>query len=274
MESENRKDRKVPCRLAAFDLDGTLLNSQHALSTENREALQALVTNDILVVLISGRMHRSMKPISDQIGLESPIISYNGGMIRHATSSEIYHHIPVPADCALAIVDACAQQGLHLNFCLNDELYVTERNTWSELYEIRTGVPATPIGDLRELAGETPTKLLIIHTPEELPSLLSNFQNDYGKKLYVTQTQPEYIEFMNAEVSKGQALSVLANRFGIPIDTVVAFGDSYNDESLLQTAGFGIAMANGVTPIRACADYITGTNDDNGVARAISELIL
>lgn len=271
MESEGRK---VPCRLAAFDLDGTLLNSQHALSPENRKALRDLTANDILVVLVSGRMHRSIQPISDQIGLENPIISYNGGMVRHATTGEVYHHIPVPADYAMAIVDACTQQGLHLNFCLNDELYVAERNTWSDLYEARTGVPATPVADLRELAGETPTKLLIIHTPEELPSLLSNFQNDYAKKLYVTQTQPEYIEFMNPEVTKGRALTALANRLDIPMETVVAFGDSYNDESLLKTAGFGIAMANGVPPIRACADYITGTNDDNGVASAISELIL
>jgi hydroxymethylpyrimidine pyrophosphatase-like HAD family hydrolase len=79
---------------------------------------------------------------------------------------------------------------------------------------------------------------------------------------------------MNPEVTKGRALSALADRLDIPMNTVVAFGDSYNDESLLKSAGFGIAMANGVPPIRACADYITATNDDNGVAKAISELIL
>ena len=79
---------------------------------------------------------------------------------------------------------------------------------------------------------------------------------------------------MNPEVTKGRALTALANRFDIPIDTVVAFGDSYNDESLLKTAGFGIAMANAVPLIRACADYITTTNDDNGVAKAIWDLIL
>ncbi len=79
---------------------------------------------------------------------------------------------------------------------------------------------------------------------------------------------------MNPEVTKGHALTALANRFNIPMDTVVAFGDSYNDESLLKTAGFGIAMENAVPPIRACADFITTTNDDNGVAKAIWELIL
>ena len=187
--------------MAAFDLDGTLLNSEHTLPPKNREALGELAANDVLVVLVSGRMHRSIQPISDQIGLENPIISYNGAMVRHATTGEVYHHTPVPADYAMAVINDCVEQDLHLNFCLNDELYVAERNAWSNLYETRTGVPATPVGDLRELAGETPTKMLLIHTPEKLQPLLDSFQTNYAKKLYVTQTQVEYIEFTNPEVT-------------------------------------------------------------------------
>ncbi len=277
MQPETVNARFAPrrkCRLAAFDLDGTLLNSAHEVSSEHRAALQELVKNDVLVVLISGRMHRSIQPISDAIGLENPIISYNGGMVKHATTGEVYHHTPVPADAAMAIVNECVAQDLHLNYCLNDELYVAVRNEWSALYECRTGVPATPVGDLRELSGETPTKMLIIHAPEELPPLLAHFKTAYGEALYVTQTQAEYIEFMNPAVTKGRALTALASQFDIPMETVVAFGDSYNDETLLKVAGFGVAMGNAVAPIKACADYITATNDENGVAQAIWELIL
>ena len=260
--------------MAAFDLDGTLLNSNHELSPENCKALQQLADNDILVVLVSGRMHRSIKPISDQIGLKNPIISYNGGMVKHAITDEVYHHTPVPAEYASMIVRDCNDQNLHLNYCLNDELYVVERNEWSELYEVRTGVPAIPIGNLQQMDDKTPTKLLIIHKAEELEQLLEQFKSKYLDKLYVTQTQPEYIEFMNPNVTKGNALMALCNRFKIPLDAVVAFGDSYNDESLLKTAGYSIAMENAVTPIKDCADYITTTNDDNGVAKAIWDLIL
>lgn len=265
---------KIPCRLAAFDLDGTLLSSHHTLSDENREALQALSDNEILVVLVSGRMHRSILPISEQIGLENPIISYNGGMVKHAITNEIYHHTPVSAKDANQIVKDCIEQDLHLNFCWNDELFVAEKNKWSDLYELRTGVPATPIVDLNLMSDKSPTKLLIIHPAEQLLPLLESFKSKYADKLYVTQTQPEYIEFMNPNVAKGRALTALARQCGIPIDTVVAFGDSYNDESLLKTAGFGIAMENAVDPIKTCADFITTTNDANGVAKAIWELIL
>lgn len=265
---------KIPCQLAAFDLDGTLLNSNHDISQENHDALQQLIANDVLVVLVSGRMHQSIKPISDKVGLDNPIISYNGAMVKHATSGEVFHHTPVPAEDAMAIVKDCMEQNLHLNYCLNDELFVSERNEWSELYEARTGVPATPVGDLFNLAGETPTKLLIIHPPEELPPLLMRFKSTYLKKLYVTQTQPEYIEFMNPQVSKGSALTSLVERLNIPMEETVAFGDSYNDESLIKTAGFGIAMSNAVQPIKDCADHITLSNEQDGVAIAIKTVIL
>ena len=264
----------ITCKLAAFDLDGTLLNSDNQLSQENCTALQELEENDIIVVLISGRMHRSILPISNQIGLQNPIISYNGGMVKHALTGEIFHHTPVAADHAMEIVSDCIERGLHLNFCLNDELYVAEKNKWSELYETRTGVPANQVGCLSKFNDETPTKLLIILPPEQLPTLLNEYKTTYSEKLYVTQTQPEYIEFMNPDVTKGRALEALADRYGISLDSIVAFGDSYNDESLLQTAGFGIAMGNAVEPVKENADFITSTNDENGVAKAIYDVIL
>ena len=265
---------KIPCRLAAFDLDGTLLNSNHEVSGENLKALHQLIANEILVILVSGRMHQSMKPISDLIGLKNPIISYNGGMVKHAVTDNVLYHKPILAEDADAIIRDCKEQDLHLNFCLNDELYVANRNKWSALYKVRTGVSATAVGDLEKLSGEKPTKLLIIHPPEKLPALLAQFKSAYSGKLYVTQTQPEYIEFMNPDVSKGRALTALLERLNIPINETVAFGDSYNDESLIKTAGFGIAMRNGVQQIRDCADYITSSNNENGVAEAIIELIL
>lgn len=264
---------KIPCRLAAFDLDGTLLSSNHKVSGENLKALQQLIAKEILVVLVSGRMHQSMKKISDLIGLENPIISYNGGMVKHAVTDKVFHHTPMPAEYANAIVRDCKDQNLHLNYCLNDELYVANKNEWSELYEDRTGVSATEVGDLQKFYDEKPTKLLIIHPPEELQTLLSQFKSTYARELYVTQTQPEYIEFMNPHVSKGRALTALVELLSIPIKETVAFGDGYNDESLIKTAGFGIAMDNAVQHIKYCADYTTSSNDENGVAKAIKEIM-
>lgn len=265
---------KIPCRLAALDLDGTLLNNDHVVTDRNCTTLQKLSKQGVTVILVSGRMHQSILPISNQIGLENPIISYNGGMIKNAKTGEVSHHTPIPAPLAMELVEYCKPLGLHLNFCLNDQLYVQAKNQWSALYESRTGVVATAVGDLHQLDGEEPTKMQVLDTPEKVERLLVTFKKDFGEQLYVTRTQVEYIEFMNPQVSKARALKALVAQLEIPLDSVVAFGDGYNDESMMRVAGFSIAMGNSVDEIKACADYIAETNHNDGVALAVERLLL
>jgi Cof subfamily protein (haloacid dehalogenase superfamily) len=175
---------------------------------------------------------------------------------------------------AMELVEYADTLGVHLNFCLDDLLYIKEKNQWSELYEYRTGVTPTVVGDLHQLEGGEPTKMQLIDTPEKIDRLLTECKNAFGERLYVTRTQAEYIEFMNPQVSKGPALKALAGKLDIPMDAVVAFGDGYNDESMMHVAGFSVAMENCVDELRACADYITETNHADGVALAIERLLL
>lgn len=265
---------KVPCRLAALDLDGTLLNDEHIVTNRTCDALQKLSAQDVVVVLISGRMHQAILPISNQIGLENPIISYNGGLVKHPQTGEVMHHTPIPAVEAMALVEYSDQEGLHLNFCLNDQLFIKEHNQWSELYEKRTGVSATALGNLHELDGQEPTKMQILDTPEKIDLLLTECKAEFGERLYVTRTQVEYIEFMNPQVSKGRALQALADQLDIPNNLIVVFGDGYNDESMMGIAGFRVAMGNSVDEIKAIADYTTDTNQNDGVAIAVEDLLL
>ena len=265
---------KIACRMAALDLDGTLLNSDHVVTQRNCEALRQLSKEGVLVVLVSGRMHQSILPISDQIGLENPIISYNGGMVKHAKTGEVFHHTPIAATTAMELVDYCDERNIHLNFCLDDQLYIRMENAWSELYESRTGVRAIAVGNLRKLAGGEPTKMQVLDTPENVEGLILDFQRDFGDRLYITRTQIEYIEFMNPQVSKGPALKALAARVGVPMRLVVAFGDSYNDMSMMDAVGFSIAMGNAIDELKDSAHYITESNDNDGVAQAVERLLL
>ena len=137
----------------------------------------------------------------------------------------------------MALIEYGDREGLHLNFCLNDQLFIKEYNQWSELYETRTGVPATALGNLHELDGQQPTKMQILATPEKIDLLLTDCKTEFGERLYVTRTQVEYIEFMNPQVSKGRALQALADQLDIPNNLIVAFGDGYNDESMMEIAG-------------------------------------
>jgi Cof subfamily protein (haloacid dehalogenase superfamily) len=114
----------------------------------------------------------------------------------------------------------------------------------------------------------------ILDTPKKIDQLLIECKEKFGEQLYVTRTQVEYIEFMNPQVSKGRALKALAAQFDISTDLLVAFGDGYNDESMMEVAGFRVAMGNSVDEIKACANYITDTNHNDGVALAVERLLL
>ena len=265
---------KVKCRMLALDLDGTLLNSNHEVSLHNIKILNTVEQQGTLVILVSGRMHQSMLPISQQIGLQNPIISYNGGMVKHPKTGDVSFHLPVPRSLAVRLIEYCQKANLHLNFGWNDQLYVRQRNHWSDLYESRTGVSAEATGDLLKLPEAEPTKMQVLAEPEKIPNLLKQFEETFGSDLYITRTQPEYIEFMNPRVSKGLAITSLANELGIPISETMAFGDGFNDESMLQVAGHSVAMENAEEEIKHICNYITASNDQDGVALAIEQLIL
>ncbi|HIE26115.1 TPA: HAD family phosphatase [Candidatus Poribacteria bacterium] len=264
----------IDCHLAAIDLDGTLLDSEYQLCEENRQTVQKLAEKGVIVVLASGRMHETILPFSRRIHLNDPIISYNGAMAKDVKTGELLHHIPIPSNLAKKMITYCANRNLHLNFYLDDVLYVRERNKWSELYDNRTGATSNPVGDLHRFDGDEPTKLQIVDSPQNIDRFLIEFNNLFKDELYITKTQPEYLEFMNPSVSKGSALIAVAGRLRVSMAKVVAFGDGYNDMSLMEAAGFRVAMGNSIDEIKTCADYITSTNDENGVAAAIKELLL
>jgi Cof subfamily protein (haloacid dehalogenase superfamily) len=265
---------KIECHLAAFDLDGTLLNNSFQISGRNCEAIRKLVEKGITVVLVSGRMNATILPFSRQLGLEGPIISYNGALVKHSKTSKVYHHLPVASNLAIRVIDLASRWNLHLNVCLDDSVYVAQKTVWSQLYDSRTGATSIPVGDLHQFEGQAPTKLQTITDPTLTDSWLEKFKNEFRTQLYITKTMAEYIEFMHPEVSKGKALSALAKRFGISKERIVSFGDSYNDETMFKVSGFSIAMGNAVQPLKECADYISSSNDEDGVAEAIEKLLI
>jgi Cof subfamily protein (haloacid dehalogenase superfamily) len=259
-------------KLAAVDLDDTLLGPDGTVSPRNAAAVRALSASGVMVVLASGRMHQDTAKYCPTLGLTGPVISYNGAMVRSADGSATYHHVPVLADLASQIVHWAQARGYSVNYYLDDTLYVRQRTPWTDLYTSRTSSVAHEVGDLTQFDGREPTKLIILESPEETDRLLAEFRSRYASSLYITKTKPEYLEFMNRGVSKGKALEALSGRLGIPSAEMVAFGDSYNDVSMLQYAGVGVAMGDGVEEARAAADYVAPPCLEDGFAAAVRHL--
>ncbi|MDR3708267.1 MAG: Cof-type HAD-IIB family hydrolase [Capsulimonadaceae bacterium] len=256
--------------LIALDLDGTLLNKVKKVSPRNTAAVNAAIARGIHVCLASGRTHEATSKYAAPFTTtpEDLIISYNGARVG-TLGGELIYEKPVSADQAAWLIDYAFEHDLHLNFYTGDTLYVSKLTKWSELYQARTGTVPNAIGDLRTMKGKPATKLIIVDSYEKTNSLLAPMKEHFGSALYITKTDDEYLEFMNAVVDKGEALSFVAQRLGVARENTAAFGDNYNDLPMLAWAGCGVAMSNGKPDVLRAGDEIAPGNDDDGVAQVI-----
>ncbi|HHX41203.1 MAG TPA: HAD family phosphatase [Armatimonadetes bacterium] len=262
----------LPYELIALDLDMTLLNPQLEISPRNRVAVRRCRDLGVKAVISSGRMHASTLAYQRVLELDTPIISYNGALIKWETTGEVLLHRRVDLAIAREIVAVCEREGLHLNYYLDDTLYVREANRWARLYAERCAVPFHAVGDLRQLTDRAPTKLLIFAEPERITELNHRLTPAYGDRAYITPSFAEYLEVMPLGVDKGQALAAVAKRFGVPREKTIAFGDALNDVPALQWAGLGVAMANAKPAVKEAADQIAPHHAEDGVAVVLEAL--
>lgn len=261
-------------KLIAIDLDDTLLNDNLEISPRNRQALSSAVKRGVVVTVATGRMFRSALPFALDLGIEVPIITYQGAIVKNARSGEVLVNRPVPLELARQVLEEGYRAGVHMNVYFNDALYVDSITAEAEGYAKLAGVEMIAVGNLIEFLQEEPTKILYIADPSRLDRLKGPMQDRFGENLYITKSKPNYLEFLHPRATKKYALEELAARFGVVQAEIMAFGDSYNDLEMIEYAGLGVAMGNAPDDIKAKADYVTVTNNEDGVAVVIEKFVL
>ncbi len=263
----------LPYKLVAIDLDETLLGPDHLISARNAEAIRKIREMGVKVCIASGRMHESTLPYANVLDLDTPIISYNGAMVKNFRTSEVWQHTPLAAEPAQVVMDFCEQKHLQLNSYYNDHLYSQEETDWLRLYLSRTGSPWEIRPNFYEfLRGVSPTKLLIVDTPEYTNSLVPYFKERFGETVYVVKTTDEYLEFISPLASKARALEFVAEKYGILQSETAAFGDSYNDIPMVEWAGLGVAVGNAKPAVIAVANKVVLRSAEDGVGIALAEI--
>lgn len=264
-----------PYRLAAVDLDDTLLGPDKRISVANVNAVNALREQGVQIVLASGRRHENMLRFHQQLGLSGPIVSCNGAQVREAETGEVLHQRLVPADLAGEIIAEGKNLGATQNYYHTDgNLYVHDKNHWTDVYESRTLSNLTRCEDLSALLDHPPLKIIWVADPAQVADLFPRYESRFAGRLYVTVTDPEYLEFMAPGVSKAAGIAVIAARMGFDQSEVLAFGDGNNDVPMLEWAGLGIAMADGRIAAKKAADRVAPPGDpETGFARAVAEVL-
>lgn len=261
-------------RLVAVDLDDTLLNQKNEISTHTADAITEAVKQGITVTLATGRMFCSAQAYAKQLGLNVPLITYNGALIRQALTEEELYHQPIEAAVAREILHYFKEQGLYIQSYMDDKLYVEEINDQAKWYMNHANVPAYALGEKLYDSPEGPTKLLAVTKPEDVPQAIQKVVAKFGTLIGATSSKPGFVEMMDKRVSKGLALAALAEKLGIPQEAVMAVGDSNNDLAMIRWAGFGVAMGNAKDTVKAEAQAVTASNQEDGVAAAIEQYVL
>jgi Cof subfamily protein (haloacid dehalogenase superfamily) len=263
-----------PFRLAAIDLDGTLLGPDKTISAANLSAVQRLRENGVTVIIASGRRHQNSVRFQRQLQLSGPIIACQGGLIRDGESGNVIEAHFLPQGVTRQMIDEAEKHDIQVIYYHLDHLYVAERNNqWVHLYEARVGEKAEILPNLEQLDGRRALKLVWYGDPEILGKIRPEMSAHYSDRVDILSTERENLEFMPRGINKATALAKVAAEYGVRQEEVLAFGDGENDIPMLTWAGMGVAMSHGSqAAIRAARRVSPKGPPETAFARAVDAL--
>jgi Cof subfamily protein (haloacid dehalogenase superfamily) len=275
MKNDVQSATKFPYRLAAVDLDGTLLGPDKAISEQNAAAVRRLNENGAQVIIASGRRHQNSIRFQRQLQLTGPIIACQGGLIRDGESGNVIEAHFLPQTAARDIAGEAEKNGIQVIYYHLDHLYVPEgNNRWLDLYESRVGERAETLPNLSQLDGRRALKIVWYGDPSVLQKIRPEIAARYLGKVDVLSTEPENLEFMPRGINKAAALEKVAREFAVPREQVLAFGDAENDLQMLAWAGMGVAMRHGNPLAIAAARMVSPPGPpETAFARAVEVLL-
>lgn len=260
-------------KLIASDMDDTLLNNDREISPRNLAAIRQALAAGLVFTLATGRMYRSIQPFARQLQLDVPLIAYNGALVKGALSEKVYVRRPLQLATALAVLDYCRAKGYYVQAYVDDDLLVKEENAYSRMYSRIAGVPTTAVGDGVYQLAKAPHKLLLMTAAADFAAAWQDIETRFAGRLDVTSSKDNFLELMEPGVNKWVAVKELAAGFGIKPEEIMCIGDSNNDLTMIANAGLGVAVANAKPQVQQAAKLITASNDNDGVALAIENVL-
>jgi Cof subfamily protein (haloacid dehalogenase superfamily) len=281
-------------KLLALDLDGTLLNSRGELSERNVRAIKEARAMGVRVALVTGRRFRDARPLALELGLDVPIISHNGALTKHARTLETVAAFLLPLDAARVVLrigreyggDALVSDDPHgfgmlvYDHLSDDNLALAKYIAWSKRIHGEEAAEAVRrVASLDDYLDHAPIHIAFSGSCAAITALDDGLSKALGARVQRFRTMYRKQDFalldvLHPEASKGVGVAAAAAEYGITRAEVMACGDNFNDEAMLEYAGTGVVMGNAEPHLRENPKfYVTGTNDEDGVAQAIEKFI-
>ena len=267
------KTSQIPFRAIALDLDGTLTNHDKVVTPKTREALLQAESKGAIIILASGRPTYGIEPVAECLELNQRggyILSYNGGNIVNAKTGEKLFTQFLP-DEVLPLLYMYAKEHNHALLGYDGNEIITEMpNDPYVKEESRINkMNIRKVEFLLDTLPPHPTKLLMTGDPKDMLKAENELVELLSNKMDIFRSAPFFLELVPKGIDKAQSLLRLLETINLTPADMIAFGDGYNDLSMLKLAGVGVAMANAAPEVRADADYVTLSNEEDGVAAAL-----
>lgn len=266
-------------RLIVSDLDGTLLRDDHTLSDYTKAVVHKVSEQGIDFMLATGRIFGGARQYAKELNLNTPILACNGALIKEAQGKLLYGK-PIQDEVLVEIFSLLTDKGYYFH-CYGEESFYTRHfseylNAFYSFNEDVSEEDRFPMMEIEpaELVGkDTIYKVLARCEGEEArKNLYEDLSGIAG--ISVTVSWHNTFDICADQVSKASAIERYAKENDIMPSEIICFGDNYNDMDMLQYAGLGITVANGVKELKEAADYVTDSNNENGVAKAIEKFVL
>lgn len=260
-------------KMVATDIDGTILNWDFGGFTPKvKECIKNLTASNVKVVLVTGRMHKAATFLADELGLDTPIVSYQGGMIKDR-SGKVYYRKDLDAERAKEIIKWAKENNVHINLYMDDILYVEKDDETIKQYTDARFIDYK-VCPFESLEIKNVNKILAIKYGDA-PTVTGwvDFLSKEFPELYIVKSTPYFCEISNNEAKKSCAVEYLCKLWDIEKSEVLAIGDQNNDIELLKSGGIKVAMGNGTPELKECADFITDTVENDGFVKACEKFI-
>jgi Cof subfamily protein (haloacid dehalogenase superfamily) len=264
----------VDIKLVACDLDGTLMGPDLSFSSRLLETIRQARKRGLTVTVATGRGYPSTRHFAAQLGIRAPVICYQGAQIR-GRGGTVLHESTLPRKYLPEVITFCREENRELTVYYRDEIY---QATWlydQAYYDRWFGLPIHVVDDLMAAIPGEPVKFIAIGPTEETADVLErDLKSLAAGRFQVVRSHAWFVEGLGSGTSKGDGLARLAQRLGVAREQVMALGDSGNDASMVAWAGWGVAMGNASPEVKAVAEVIAPSLEEDGAAWAIARYAL
>ena len=265
-------------KLIALDMDGTLLNSQKELTSRVRSAITSAKEQGIKVVLASGRPFEGMLPTLKELGLDGKddyALTYNASLILKVACKTVINSAILTGQDAIELAQIANRLGVNiLAYSMTRGLITPKQNKYTDYEAKLNGIEFTEF-DFNQLdKNEDIVKVMLVDEPELLSEAIAQLPLAVQDKYSTARSLPFFFEFMNKDGNKGKGMAALTAHLGLSSEQIICVGDAANDLEMIKYAGLGVAMGNATDEIKAHANYITLSNDHDGVAHVFEKYLL